>query len=314
MILCLCPSPAIDITYHLQRLVPGTTNRVQSVARRPGGKAVNVARLLHDLGAPVSVLAPIGGPAGKEFAEQLAALGVPAELLADEADTRTTVTVVDDTGDATVLTEPVPDADWGKLARRAESLMQQADVLVVSGRLPEGPAAQALSGVVRNARQAHTVTVVDTSGPALVDLLRAKPTIVKPNADELAELTQDADIQRSARAIAADYETIVVVSLGAQGVFAASPTGDWWARPARPLQGNPTGAGDALVAGLASGLCGLDPLTRALRSANGFAALLRDAVGLASAAVLHPHAGEADATRLAELRAGVVVEHAEAAR
>jgi tagatose 6-phosphate kinase len=93
----------------------------------------------------------------------------------------------------------------------------------------------------------------------------------------------------------------VVASFGSAGVVAATRSGTWEARPAGPVTGNPTGAGDALVAGLARGL------------AHDRAALdhpeevLRDAVALSAAAVRAPTAGEVDPAIHAHELAGVVV-------
>ena len=91
------------------------------------------------------------------------------------------------------------------------------------------------------------------------------------------------------------------LSLGDDGVVAASPAGVWEARPASALVGNPTGVGDAVVAGLAPGLL-RDPL--AVRSPER---VLQDAVALSAAAVLSPEAGDADPAHHAAQLAGVVV-------
>jgi tagatose 6-phosphate kinase len=298
VIVCVCLSPAVDITYRVGQLTAGATNRVRSAARRPGGKAVNVARVLHVLGEPVSLLAPVGGRAGVEFAEDLGALGVPATLVTNGASTRSTVTVVDDAGVATTFVEPAPLDCWPGLLAHAQAAVARADVLVVSGMVPTGAPAGALGELVRQASGAGRASVVDTSGLALLDALRAQPTMIKPNADELAEVTGERDAARAAGSLARRYDTTVVASLGPEGVLVATPTDEWRAWPASKLTGNPTGAGDALVAGLARGL----------RGGTNFEQLLGDAVGLAAAAVLSPHAGEVDPAVYAEQRAGVRVE------
>jgi tagatose 6-phosphate kinase len=304
VILCICPSPAVDITYHLDRVQAGGTNRVRAVGRRPGGKAVNVARLLHALGTPVSVLAPVGGHTGAEFADDLQRLGLPAELVPDAAPTRSTVTVVADDGTATIFVEPAPVANWAAVQDRAQAAVRAADAVVISGRFPTGAPAQALGELVRAASGAGRPTIVDTSGPPLIDALRARPTVIKPNADELAELTGDGDAPRAARSLAAEYGTTVVASLGADGVLAVTADGEWRARPAAALVGNPTGAGDALVAALARGIV----------AGAAWPDVLRDGVGLAAAAVLSPYAGEVDLEQHATQRAGVVVEQTGAVR
>ena len=112
MILCVAPSPAWDVTYGVERFTEHATNRAHTVSARAGGKAVNVARVLHALGEQVTVVAPVGGPTGELFAEDLAAWGV-ARAVDSALELRRTVTVVsDETGDATVVNEPGELEDW----------------------------------------------------------------------------------------------------------------------------------------------------------------------------------------------------------
>ncbi|HEX3929278.1 MAG TPA: hexose kinase [Nocardioides sp.] len=301
MILCVCPSPALDVTYHVGELVAGATVRVGSVAERPGGKAVNVARVLHALGEPVLLVAPAGGETGDRMHAGLDAAGVPSRLVPDRAATRRTVTVVEAGGRATCLTEPATSSCWPELVAAVEESLADARVVVVAGRLPEGIPARGLTALVTAARAAGVPVIADTHGAALVEALEAGCLVVKPNAEELAQVTDDQDPTRAARRLCDRYGVAVVVSRGHQGVVAATRSGTWEARPAAALSGNPTGAGDALVAGLAGAL------------AHDHAALdhpeqtLRDAVALSVAAVRSPTAGELDLSGHAETRAAVAV-------
>lgn len=304
MILCLSLSPAVDMTYRVDHLAVGGTNRVREVACRAGGKAVNVARVLHQLGEPVRVLAPIGGPVGDEFAGQLAELEVPVDVVRSGVPTRRTVTVTESTGSATVLNEPAAIDCWEEVLERAAARVPESDAVVISGSLPAGVPQDAMSTLVALAHRARRPVLVDTSGPALGNALSAAPSLVKPNADELAELAGDADPVAAARDIARRHRTLVVASLGADGVVAASAEQAWRLRPARELAGNPTGAGDALVAGLARGL----------GSGADLPDLLCDAVALSAAAVAAPFAGEFDGDEYARQRAGVTVRTLDAVR
>jgi tagatose 6-phosphate kinase len=305
MILCLCPSPAIDVTYEVNALHLGGTTRVRRVTRGPGGKAVNVARVLTALGDPAVVLAPVGGTTGEEFRSRLSELGVPVETVLCGPSTRHTVTVVDSsTGQASVLTEPAAVDSWAAVEERFRALLRGASAAVISGSLPEGVLPDALAELAGAARAAGLPVVVDTSGAALAGALIGRPAVVKPNATELAELTGRTDVQAAARELADRYGIAVVASLGADGLIAVDGTGSWRARTAQPLHGNPTGAGDALVAGLARGLASGDALSD----------LLADAVALSAAAVAQPHAGEVDLDEVGRQRLGVLVEPLAAAR
>jgi tagatose 6-phosphate kinase len=283
VILCICLSPALDVTYRVATVVVGATNRVHSVAVRPGGKAVNVARIVHALGVDVHLLAPAGGPAGTEFAANLAELGIDADLVPSTPHTRRTITVVGDGGThPTLFCEPGEIDCWDELNRRAAELIDRSVTVVVSGVVPAGAPPDALSTLVAMAHRAGAPVLVDTSGPAFIDALSARPTLVKPNADELAQATGDPDPIRAARLLAHQHGTIVVASLGGDGLIAATAEQAWRATPARVLRGNPTGAGDALVAGLARGL----------HDGHDLPDVLADAVALSAASVLSPYAGE----------------------
>jgi tagatose 6-phosphate kinase len=299
VILCICLSPAIDVTYTTSELVVGGSNRVGSVLRRPGGKAVNVARVLQTLGESVHVLAPTGGAAGAEYE---GALDVEATFVRSGLPTRQTLAVVHGSTGVTIFLEPAVIDCWSELLAAASDLIRSCNAVVISGALPRGAATDAFGVLVRLARAADRPVIVDTSGAALVDALSAGPTMVKPNADELTALTGDLDPAEAARLLARTHDTTVVASLGPTGVAAASATGSWLARPGQVLKGNATGAGDALVAGLA----------RAVAKEHGvpadFASTLRDAVALSAAAVLSPVAGEVELSEYEHQRAGVTVQ------
>jgi tagatose 6-phosphate kinase len=229
---------------------------------------------------------------------ELAGPGLAADLVPSGIATRQTVTVVDTKGSATVLVEPAGMDCWSELVEVATAHATRAEVVVISGSMPSGAPDDAASTLVALAHRAGRPVLVDTSGAALFDALSARPTMIKPNADELGHAGAGGDPLYSARALADAHSTVVIASLGAAGVVAASARGTWRARPARQLTGNSTGAGDALVAGLARGL----------RNGVSLLDLLPDCVALSAAAVLSPHAGEIDPSRVAEQRAGVLVD------
>lgn len=283
MILCVSASPALDITYHVESLTVGATNRVRETARRPGGKATNVARLLGLLGEQARLLTTAGGDTGAELAAELSRLGVSHELVPTTRATRRTFALVDAATDTvTLLNEPAWVDDWPRFLARAAAAIPGADVVVLSGSLPADAPVDGLARLVSLARVHGRPVVLDASGPALVAALAAGPTVVKPNADELRECAEETDPVLAARSVARRWNVLVVASLGADGLVAATGSTTWRARPRRRLTGNPTGAGDAVVAALARGL----------RAGTPLGPLLADCVALAAAAVLSPTAGE----------------------
>ncbi|MFL6055603.1 MAG: 1-phosphofructokinase family hexose kinase [Actinoallomurus sp.] len=275
MIVTVTPNLALDVTYELPELRPGGTHRVETVHARAGGKGVNVARVLRSLGHDVLVVGLAGGATGDAVRADLDAAGLAHDLVPITGETRRTVTVVAG-GDATLLNEPGPvitPEEWTALQER----IPDADVVVISGSLPPGVSADAVARLARRARRDVPV-IVDTSGEAL---RHAAPYAwaVKPNAAELTELTGTDDPVAGARSLRAHA---VVVSLGAEGLLAVTGDDVHRVSPPQVVSGNPTGAGDAVVAALAAGV------------GSPWPDLLKDAAALSAAAVLASVAGSYD--------------------
>src|SRR4051812_21023192 len=147
---------ALDVTYDVPRLELYAAHRVTSLAQRAGGKGANVARVLQALGHETVVAGLAGGATGEAIRRELAAARLPAVLVAIAAENRRTVSVVDETrGDATGFWEPGPEvtgAEWQEFLAAYESLLLEADVIVLSGSLPAGLPGDAYAELCRRAR------------------------------------------------------------------------------------------------------------------------------------------------------------------
>ncbi|MEU2131135.1 1-phosphofructokinase family hexose kinase [Streptomyces sp. NPDC018352] len=335
MILTVTLNTALDLTYGVPELVPHASHRVSEMSERPGGKGLNVARVLSALGHETVVTGFAGGSTGAVLRELLAGLpatdapgpGAPGTspasatpapttpapitdaLVTVAGNTRRTIAVVDRaTGDTTQLNEPGPlvTADeWTALLGRYEELLAGADAVALCGSLPPGIHVGAYAELVRAARAAGVPVLLDTSGEPLRRGIAARPDLIKPNADELAQLTGSREPMRATRDARRRGAHGVIASLGPDGMLAVTPDGIWQAAPPARVLGNPTGAGDSAVAGLLSGLVeGLSWPDR-----------LRRAVALSTATVLSPTAGDFDRAAYEELLPRVgVEEHTPAAR
>ena len=316
MIVTVTPNPALDLTYTLPRVDLGESHRVPAAITRAGGKGLNVARVLHQLGHPVLAITAVGGLPGEEFAAELDASGVPHHLIRVSGSTRRTIALVEQgTGDAgdpgrtSNFNEQGQDhtpAEWQHLTDAVAPALAPARCLVGSGSLPAGADPGFFAGLVALARAAGVPSVMDTSGDALLAAAEAGATALKPNQRELAEATGDADPVRAARRLVAAGAGLVLVSLGAAGMLAVSSVDSdriWRVRLPRALHGNPTGAGDAAVAAVAS------ILAEAPTGAPADPALiLRLATAWSQAAVLMPLAGEISPDH-ESLAAGLVIDH-----
>ncbi|MFD8690415.1 1-phosphofructokinase family hexose kinase [Streptomyces sp. NPDC059651] len=313
MILTVTLNTALDLTYGVPALVPHSSHRVTDLSERPGGKGINVARVLAALGHESVVTGFAGGTTGAVLRELLAALpagpaAVTDALVPVAGNTRRTLAVADrTTGDTTQFNEAGPHVtadEWTAFLGAYGELLGAADAVALCGSLPPGIHVGAYAELVRLARSAGVPVLLDTSGEPLRRGIAARPDLIKPNADELAQLTGSREPLRGARDARRRGAHGVIASLGPDGMLAVTPDGNWQASPPTPVKGNPTGAGDSAVAGLLSGLVeGLKWPDR-----------LRRAVALSTATVLSPTAGDFDRAAYEELLPRVgIEEHAPAA-
>lgn len=324
MIVTLTPNPALDLTYHLEKLDLGSSQRVPPAQVRAGGKGINVARVLHAQGHASHVVAPVGGAAGATVREDLEAAGLRHSLLEVELATRHTLALVTPTATtnlnetgaalsgtqwqqlialaAAALTDGATADDVGPRSHLrpvvGESSIPARAVLVCSGSMPPESPVDAISRLVEVAHEHGARCLVDTSGvPHLRGAADAGADVLKPNHHELLAAMGGDDVLTAARALANRGGSIVYASLGAAGLLRVPPDGAvLHARLNRSLAGNTTGAGDAAVAAIAACLATDAPAEETVRLATAWSA----------AAVLHPLAGSI--TDPAPLLADVTVE------
>lgn len=289
---------ALDVTYYVERFVRGHPTRVGEVARRAGGKGVNVARVLHELGHEAVVTGLAGGFTGEAARAELKAAGLRDELVEIEAQSRVTLVVVDCEGSATGFWEPGPNVtadEWRAARSRFVKLIASASVVVLSGSLPAGVPADAYARLIAVANDAGIPALLDAEGDALALGAAAGPTVVKVNAAELSGVTGERDVEAGAQALRAAGARTVVITEGPAGLTCFADQGVLRAAAPKVMSGNPTGAGDAVSAALAAGIvCDVPWPDR-----------LADAAALSAAAVSAPLAGSFVSDVYRRLRATV---------
>jgi tagatose 6-phosphate kinase len=301
-VICAALNPALDITYVGEHFDAGESNRVSRVHAQAGGKAVNVARLLHQAGHDVVVTGFAGGLVGDEIAAHLDQWSVPHRLVRIADSSRRTVSAFS-VQDAAVTAynengPQVSDAEWLLLADRLAELARGAALVILSGSLPGGLPADAYRSLASLTAGSGAEVFVDAHAAPLLAAVAAKPALVKPNEHELAEAAGLAvpvplpAAVRASRGLLGDGARGVVVSLGPRGLVGVVPGMTLLAVP--PTQrGNPVGAGDAALAALAEGHLTGQPWPDRLRRA----------AAMSAAAVRQPVAGVVRAEDVAELEA-----------
>ncbi|OEE62240.1 1-phosphofructokinase [Enterovibrio norvegicus FF-454] len=251
-------NPALDMTGSMGTLKAGFVNLINSSNLNPGGKGVNVAKVLAELGAKVTVTGFLGDDNQDPFAHLFEQLGIEDRFIRVSGASRINVKLVEDTGRVTDLNFPGVTVDLASLQAFENTLFELAktnDLFVIAGSLPVGVTPAHLHGWIAALREKGKKVFFDSSNAALVEGLKASPWLVKPNDEELSqwagrELNDYQSLLDAGSALAATGIQNVVISRGADGVLWCSE-GEWFAsQPPRMEVVSTVGAGDTLVAGL----------------------------------------------------------------
>lgn len=264
MILTVTLNPSIDISYCLENFNMDTVNQVTDVSKTPGGKGLNVTRVLSQLGDNVVATGLLGGHFGDFIRSGLDTLEIRHQFLSIGGETRHCIAVLHE-GQQTEILEKGPhitkdEAD--AFLNHLKLIFDAATIITVSGSLPKGLPSDYYARLISLANHFNKKVVLDCSGEALRSVLKssAKPTVIKPNLEELTQLigkpisysldelksTLQQDIFRGI-----DW---VIVSLGARGAFAKHGNHYYQVTIPKIEVINPVGSGDATVAGIASAL------------------------------------------------------------
>ncbi len=271
MIVTVTPNPSIDRTIAVDAIHRGEVHRATSSRIDPGGKGVNISRALTAQGAATVAVLPAGGPEGLLMAELLDAAGVVRVCVPVAGGSlRMNVAVVEPDGTTTKLNEPGPTLSAAEvdqllevtLARaRDAAAVGESSWVVGSGSLPPGAPDTLYAGLVTRAREAGLRVAIDSSGAPFGPAVSARPHLIKPNHEELAELvgrelTTLGQVRDAAYGLVENGIETVVVSLGGDGALWVDPDTVLHARASIDTPLSTVGAGDCLLAGLIDALTG----------------------------------------------------------
>ncbi|MFZ2528438.1 MAG: PfkB family carbohydrate kinase, partial [Rhodococcus sp. (in: high G+C Gram-positive bacteria)] len=215
MIVTLTANPSLDRTITLPGpLDRGAVHRTAEVLVDPGGKGINVARVLHAAGRQVLAILP--GNTGDPLLTALSDHDIDCLAIETAAPARTNTTVAEPDGTTTKFNEPGSAYGPRTRAELQDAVLDQATDAtwtVLSGSLPPSIPDNWYADLICALRATGTRIAVDTSEAPLLALAdrfpEAAPDLVKPNSDELAQLTGADAITLEAAAAAGDTAPVV---------------------------------------------------------------------------------------------------------
>ena len=280
MIVTLTANPSLDRTVSLPgALARGQVQRALTTSSDPGGKGVNVARVVTAAGALAVAVLP--GSHDDPLLLALRDAGVTHRALPVHGRVRVNLTLTEPDGTTTKVNEPGLALDADVRAALADVLVREAAGarwVALSGSLPPGVPVDWYAELTDRLRATGAKVALDTSGEPLLAALAdgSTPDLIKPNGEELAELTGQPGVDlESDPAAAVEAATglldrgigAVLATLGAAGALLVTRDGSWSATPPRIRARSSVGAGDSALAGyLLADLAGGGPEDR-LRSA-----------------------------------------------
>ncbi len=270
MIITITINPSVDRLYHVNKLIPGSLNRVDLKKHMVGGKGFNAGRVSSLIGRKTFVFGFIGGENGNFIKTEAKQDKYTTWFIDTKKETRNCLQIIDDDGNKTEINEnglPVDAKYYDQLTDSLKGLIKSKDIKAISlnGSLPKGCDYHYYIELIKLIRKIkpNCGIVLDTSGNILNQVLNSKvlPDVIKPNEHEIADylnkpVTTDPqtlmkDIQGSPQLRAVP---IIFVSLGSKGCLVKHIDHYYYAvqKPVEAI--NTEGSGDAMVGGILSAI------------------------------------------------------------
>lgn len=262
MILTVTLNAAIDKRYVVENFQPGSVNRVKECSYSAGGKGLNVSRVAVIADEEVTATGFVGGHAGNYIVEVLEGQNIKGDFVHISGESRSCINIYDETNHTqTEFLEPgvfVTDANKEEMLKKFLHLVDQCSVVAISGSVPKGVDSGLYKDMIRIAKQHGKKVILDTSGKLLEESLEAKPTMIKPNMDEIRmltgkELNSEEDLIDAAISLQISGIEIVVISRGAEGSLIVCEDAVYRAYVPKIEAVNTVGCGDSMIAGFAIG-------------------------------------------------------------
>lgn len=262
MITTVTVNPAIDRTIIVENLRLGSVNRVIRSRVDAGGKGINVAKNLKNLGDEVIALGFLG-PNANYIIDCLEEEGIKTDFVKIKNDTRTNIKISDiSKGEVTDLNEYGPEVSEEEIKLLKESIFKYAEkskVLVLSGSLPLGVPKTFYKEIIKELKNSNLKIILDADNQALFYGIEEKPFMIKPNVHELEDVvgkrleTLEEIIEEGKKLNKLGIK-IVAISMGSKGSVVITDDAVFRVKPLKVEVKGTVGAGDAYVAGFAHGI------------------------------------------------------------
>jgi len=273
VILTVTPNASIDKTYTVEDFGLDRINRASDCNTVPGGKGINVVRVLKVMGRAGLATGFVGGRSGEAILQGLTREGIQHDFVRVAGDSRFCIKIADPkNGTQTEINECGPTVspdEIGLMMEKIRSLLPGKEFVVPCGSTPPATPASLYADIIRAAKEAGVRTVLDASGEQLAEGVKAAPFMVKPNVAELSELAGVdlytlEEISRAAKSLKQYGVEITCVTMGRSGAIITDGVQVWKAVPPEISFASAVGSGDSFLAGFIDSYLNGDALEDAL--------------------------------------------------
>lgn len=278
-VLTVTLNASIDISYHMDELRLDTTNRVTQVSKTAGGKGLNVTRVGHQLGLDITASGIVGGTSGLFIKQQLDRLHIPHQFLDSGVESRFCIAMITQDAQTEVLESGIAlnETVQEQFVTFYDTLIKDYDIIAISGSIPPGLSVTMYQDLIDIAKRQNKFVILDVNGATLATILKQatvfKPDLIKPNEEEIAELTGNPghlsiqSLQNALNQPIFNQLPNVLVTLGKDGALLKHPSQFYQVNIPSINAVNAVGSGDSSIAGFCSGLAQSEDIQNATKRA-----------------------------------------------
>lgn len=264
MIYTITLNPARDRTVLISDFAAGKVNRIKEYRDDPGGKGINVSKVIKSLGGESVAMGILGGATGRYIEKCLNEMEITHDFVFTRSETRTNIKVYDDvncvTTDINEAGAPVSKGTLSKVLKKITDKARKGDFVVFAGKIPSGANSNLLSGWIGILNGLGIYSVLDADSKTLFEGVKSAPFLIKPNEIELGELvgktlTENEEILSAAEKVIKETGVrIAAVSMGERGAMFVKEDEAYFAKGLKIHAMSTVGAGDAMTAAMTYGL------------------------------------------------------------
>ena len=260
MIYTITFNPALDYISQVENFEIGKINRTKMEKILPGGKGLNVSTVLKNLGIESTALGFIAGFTGEELKRSIEEKGIKTDFITVKKGI-TRINVKISSKDETALNGNGPETteeDINKLLEKIEKIKKE-DIVILAGNIPRCINNDIYEIICKTLEKNNVTFVVDATKELLMNVLKYKPFLIKPNKEELEETFKEKietkeEIIVHAKKLQQMGAQNVLISLGGEGAILVTTEGkEYYSKAPKGKVLNTVGAGDSMVAGFMAG-------------------------------------------------------------